>query len=427
MRLEMRNKLIAGPSNLAGQTEWFMPSDPTATITAGSSCYPSLMHITVMQNRLAIRLCEFTIAACFASCGWIAADEPGASTDDNKPLAYWIEELDHNQFLRRQAASQRLLSMGNEAVQPLADITSRGRLELTERAITVLQTLALNQAPDDEAGAFGALTQLVEQGSGSAALRSRAALEAIRREREQEAVERLTAAGVKLGYREFVIDSRAPNENLVWIDSAWNGDVDALRWLRWIRGAAYAVVEGAAVHADVLHLVVQMPDLRTIVLRESKLDSDVFSPLEKLSRIDELEFRYISLSAADAARIAKLPIRVQLNLIGTGLPAEALVDLRAAMPGLNVIYRQGGFLGVRCNNLTPDCQIDSVVAGGAAEKSGLMPGDVIVSIDGVAIQRFDDLQAQVGKHVAGDEIEITYDRLGEKVSTKVTLQRMSAE
>ena len=357
----------------------------------------------------------------------LIADEPVSPVAQGKPLSYWIEQLDSNQFLRRQAASQRLLSFGNEAVQPLAEVTNRGQLELTERAIAVLQSLAIKQSPDDEAGAYGALSQLVEQGSGSASLRSRAALELIRRERQQQAVERLTSAGVKLGFREFVIDSRSLNANLVWIDSTWDGDIEALRWLRWISNVEYAVVEGTAVDGAVLEYLVQMPDLRNVVLREAKIDSDIFTPLAKLSRIDELEFRYIPLSSKDAVKAAKLPVRVQLGLIGTDLLVESVTKLRQEMPGLKIVYRQGGFLGVKCSQISPDCQIDNVVDGGAAAKAGLAMGDVIEMIDNVAIAKFEDLQLQVGQHVPGDEIEIKFDRRGEKMSVKVILQRMSSE
>ncbi|MGV3486463.1 MAG: PDZ domain-containing protein [Planctomycetaceae bacterium] len=383
----------------------------------------------VSQNRRALARVVLVCAALLGAggAGFAVAEEPPAAAAEDQPISYWIEQLDSNQFLRRQAASQRLLAFGNEAVQPLADITKQGRLELTERAIAVLQSLAIKQSPDDETGAYGALLQLVEQGTGSASLRSRSALESIRREREQQAVVHLAAAGVKLGYREFVIDSRSVNENVVWIDSTWSGDTDALRWLRWISGAAYAVVEGKAVHKDVLDFLVRMPDLRTVVLREATIDSDVFSPLAELSRIDELEFRYIALTPQDVAKISKLPIRGQLGLIGTDLPPEAVTQLQSEMPGLAIVYRHGGFLGVRCNALPATCQIDTVVEGGAAEKAGLEPGDIIEQIDGIPIERFADLQLQVGKHRPGDEIDILFDRRGEKIHVKLTLQRMSAE
>jgi len=369
----------------------------------------------------------FFLAAFVAFPGRAGADDTVIPSTDVKPLEYWIEQLDSDQFLQRQTASQRLLNFGDEAVQPLANVATRGQLELTERAIAVLQLLAIKQTPDDESGAYGALAKLVEQGGGSASLRARSSMEVIRREREQQAIERLSNAGVKLGFREFVIDSRSMNENLVLIDSNWNGDLEALRWLKWISGVAYGVVQGTAVNHDVIESLVRMPDLRTVVIREAKIDSDIFTPLSKMMRIDELEFRYVPLTPSDAEKIATLPIRVQLGLMGTNLPLESAKMLRETMPGLNIVYKQGGFLGVKCNNFSPVCQIDSLVDGGAAQRAGLEPGDVIERIDGVRIAKFEDLQMQIGSHLPEDEIEIEYDRRGEKSKVKLKLMRMATE
>jgi len=360
------------------------------------------------------------VLSCLLAPRSVVADEPA------KPAAHWIEQLDSNQFLRRQTASQKLLAMGDEAVTELAEAATRGQLELSERAISVLQSLAVKQSPDDEAGAYGALTDLVEVGGGSASLRAKSAMDVIAREREEQAIERLVNAGVKLGFREFVIDSRSMNENLVLIDSTWNGDVQTLRWLKWIRGVMYGIVEGMAVQTDVMEALVKMPDLRTVVIREAKLESDIFTPLSKLLRIDELEFRYVKLTSEDAEKIASLPIRVQLGLMGTSLPLDSAKMLRETMPGLSIVYKQGGFLGVKCNNFSPNCQVDSVVDGGAAQLAGLEAGDVIESIDGVPIARFEDLQMEIGSHLPEDEITVNYDRRGEKVTVKLKLMRMAA-
>ena len=86
---------------------------------------------------------------------------------------------------------------------------------------------------------------------------------------------------------------------------------------------------------------------------------------------------------------------------------------------------QGGFLGVKCNSFAQACQIESLIEGGAAEAAGLQPGDIVTAIGDTNIQRFEDLQATVGDHLAGDELDITVDRRGEVKKVKVTLMRMS--
>src|SRR5690606_8120375 len=135
---------------------------------------------------------------------------------------------------------------------------------------------------------------------------------------------------VQIGFREFVLHSRALNREVVWIDGKWKGDIDALRWLRWVKRIDHAHLEGDAVRREVLEQVVQMPDLRSIVMREATVRDDIFAPLEQLARIDALEFRYIELGVEDAEKIAALPIRDSLGLMGTSMPNEGRQQIEEA-------------------------------------------------------------------------------------------------
>ena len=55
-----------------------------------------------------------------------------------------------------------------------------------------------------------------------------------------------------------------------------------------------------------------------------------------------------------------------------------------------------------------------------------IPGGVEV-INQVSIASFEDLQVEIGSHVAGDEIEIAYNRRGEKMNVKLKLKPMKTE
>ncbi len=67
-------------------------------------------------------------------------------------------------------------------------------------------------------------------------------------------------------------------------------------------------------------------------------------------------------------------------------------------------------------------RVDAVQPGSAAELAGMMPGDMILSIDGSAITTFSDLQRAVS--VSADiELNVTLDRAGEVVALKVTPER----
>lgn len=374
-----------------------------------------------------LRISLVAVLLAFGSAGNASAQTPADDRLGGKPIEYWLEQLDSDHFSRRQAATHQLNRFGQEAVGPLVEVAKSGKLESTQRSLSVLQQLAMNQSPDDEGGAWAALLQLIDQGSGSASIGARAAMDEIRRDRQSQAMTRLAAAGVQIGFRDFVIDSRSIQAEVLLIDKSWKGDPEVLRWLRWVNFVENAVIEGESVREEVLRQVVRMPALRTVVLREATLRDDIFGPLSTLSRIDQLEFRYIPLTVNDAEKLSKLPLRVSLSLMGTGLPVDSAQMLRTALPGIKLAYKQGGFLGVICNQFSPRCQVDNVKPGSAAANAGIEAGDVVIQIGDAKINSFDDLQLQVGSHYAGDEIEITYDRFGEIIKTKARLGRLDNE
>lgn len=71
-------------------------------------------------------------------------------------------------------------------------------------------------------------------------------------------------------------------------------------------------------------------------------------------------------------------------------------------------------------------RVDAVQPGSAAEEAGLLPGDMIVRIDGSSIETFSDLQRLVTAS-AGVTLDITVDRDGELVTLQATPERREIE
>ncbi|MFE1169459.1 S1C family serine protease [Nocardiopsis sp. NPDC058789] len=63
----------------------------------------------------------------------------------------------------------------------------------------------------------------------------------------------------------------------------------------------------------------------------------------------------------------------------------------------------------------------AVESGGAADEAGLEPGDVIVTFDGRRVNSHGELQAMVRDRTPGEEVELEYERDGERESVTVTL------
>lgn len=69
-----------------------------------------------------------------------------------------------------------------------------------------------------------------------------------------------------------------------------------------------------------------------------------------------------------------------------------------------------------------EARVDSVAPGGAAEQAGILPGDLVLSIDGEPIESFNDLQRIVSMS-SGDPLHLVVRRAGGEVSLVATPQR----
>jgi len=66
--------------------------------------------------------------------------------------------------------------------------------------------------------------------------------------------------------------------------------------------------------------------------------------------------------------------------------------------------------------------VRSVNPGSAAEESGIMPGDVIIAIDGHSVNSVSELQEWVARHRPGKEIKVAYVREGDRGSVTSRLK-----
>ena len=130
--------------------------------------------------------------------------------------------------------------------------------------------------------------------------------------------------------------------------------------------------------------------------------------------------------------VAYIPPEARAVSIGFAIPSATVVDVvRELLEDGEVEH---AFLGVRPAELTPqiaerfDVRVDvgvlvlSVVENSAAEKAGLEAGDVIVSVDGQAMRRVEDLLALLRRRSPGDRLELAVVREREERKVEVTLR-----
>lgn len=127
-------------------------------------------------------------------------------------------------------------------------------------------------------------------------------------------------------------------------------------------------------------------------------------------------------------------IRANANGIGFAIPVDALKDVLPELMEKGHVDR--GKLGLAFQRVTPDLAkalglespggalVAEVEPGGPAERAGIRPGDVIVSVDGVPIRHAEELPRQVARRMPGSQISVTVLRDGKRSELHATLAAM---
>jgi hypothetical protein len=157
--------------------------------------------------------------------------------------------------------------------------------------------------------------------------------------------------------------------------------------------------------------------------------SDDLQLLTKVSRLSRANLSAVELTSADWDSLAKVGSLQSVLVHQCAYQSADAFEFRRRRPDVYVQVVGRGFLGVTgpAGRSEEPCVLTEVRSNTGAEQAGLEMGDLIVSIDGVAVKSFSDLILVVGSRNAGDEIEIEYQRDGQTVKTAAVLQPRSPE
>jgi putative serine protease PepD len=120
----------------------------------------------------------------------------------------------------------------------------------------------------------------------------------------------------------------------------------------------------------------------------------------------------------------------QSGSIGVGFAIPSNLAKRVADEIMKTGEASHGLLGATVRNADSDSSdtvgalINEVTGGGAAEKAGLKPGDVVTMFNGLPITGSTDLTAQVRAVAAGTTTSLTYVRDGKATTVDVKLGRL---
>jgi serine protease Do len=123
--------------------------------------------------------------------------------------------------------------------------------------------------------------------------------------------------------------------------------------------------------------------------------------------------------------------------IGFAIPADALKDVLGQLISTGKVAR--GWLGVAIQPVdatlgkalgtggAKGALVAEVVPRGPAERAGVKPGDVIVSLDGAPVPSSEDLPRIVARHAPGSQSKLEILRNGKREVVQLTLEELKDE
>ena len=183
---------------------------------------------------------------------------------------------------------------------------------------------------------------------------------------------------------------------------------------------------GAKINDNYLSMASGKRGLEAVIDTRWKGSPEDLRLLPRLRNLRHVGIHGLKIDAQTLALLGRLRSLENIQLYGTGVSDEAVAALAARFPNAEIDVRKGGKLGVGGQRIVGPCQITQVVAGSAADRAGLQIGDVVLSMDGVAVKNFEGLTEYVGRHGPGESIEVEIERavagkVPQRFTTTVTL------
>ena len=105
--------------------------------------------------------------------------------------------------------------------------------------------------------------------------------------------------------------------------------------------------------------------------------------------------------------------------VGFAVPANTVREVVPRLAGGQTIERP--YLGLTTAAGSSGVEVQDVTPGGPAQRAGLRPGDVVVSVDGDAVSEPGDVANALDGNEPGDSVDVEVERGGDREQLDVTL------
>jgi hypothetical protein len=349
----------------------------------------------------------------------------GAGAENEAPTAEqirdWVSDLSAERYSKRTSATKNLIAAGQATVQPLMEGIAEHGLEVTTRGIYVLQQLAVAGDEATEDAARKSLEKIAAARVTAAARHARDALAKLDSLRQQRALTELARLGAVVDRKH---EELALPFNFVFnveINSDWQGQVEDLRWLKFLHDVEQVTFVGPRVEDRWLTFVEGMPNVIIFKIKRANITDDGLAPLKTLPRLQYIKLLYVPIGDGTVRDLAECQRAMRIDIFGSRMTRDGEAKLRESVAA-KVDRRKGAFMGISPTTADNEMwEIQTVTRGSSAEKAGLRPGDSFVTYDGKPVGDFRSLTSLIAENDVGETVTVKIRRGGQIIERRITL------
>lgn len=337
-------------------------------------------------------------------------EEDEAVSKDTQWALEQIHRLDHSSYRTRQVARALLEENPHPTLQVIPDVINQVDTVIGIQLVEILSGLALHTDLQVSSLATGTLNSLTAEATsiGRMATNSLSALADLQ---EQKAYEILTNQGAYIGPQNFSINGRLDRTSdalALRIDDQFWGSPEDFEWIRYLKSVKIVYLRGDKIGPQALEAVSQLKNVKAIRLRSIQLTKEQLLLFQELDALEHLGLSYMQVDDSFIPNLLQLPISQSIRLYGTQVSLQGEMELVKHFDGLEVFRGSGGFLGVTSISRQP--RVEVVTPDSAAGRAGILQNDLILAINDVPIDTFDQLRNELGKYTVGETVRLRLER-----------------
>lgn len=332
---------------------------------------------------------------------------------DRQVVLDLVTKLAADNFTTREIAKAKLLELGSEIIGVLDENLPTADVDTSTQIFEIYSQFAIDPQSEATLQVVKSLKKLIATETSRNSILATQLLESIRELHSRRASRELALLGAGILTGIYPLNGRTGIEPQYFIEvnEGFRGTAQDLVWLQWLKEVELVVLRGPNIDGDYLKYLSEMPKLKKLLIRDTSIVSADLKWLTGIESLDHLEILYSPIDDSAINTLEGLSVWKSMRLFGTDISYEQGEALIKRLDGIEVQFGCGGFLGIQSDvQAARTSTVSETTPNGAAERAGIIPGDIITKIENEPINTFEEIRASLRKRRPSEKVVVELER-----------------